>query len=96
MKIDKSFLRDVGQRPQATQIMRSVIDLGHSLGLSVVAEGIENDWQARLLQLLNCDLLQGFYFAPPMTLDSLVDYRINQNAVATRFMQEHAPLAVNG
>ena len=96
MKIDKSFLRDVGQRPQATQIMRSVIDLGHSLGLKVVAEGIENEWQARLLQLLNCDLLQGFYFAPPMTLESLRDYRINQNAVATRFMQEHAPQAVNG
>ena len=96
MKIDKSFLRDVGQRPQATQIMRSVIDLGHSLNLNVVAEGIENDWQARLLQLLNCDLLQGFYFAPPMTLESLETYRVNQNATATRFMQEQAQQVVNG
>lgn len=49
MKIDKSFLRNLDQRQQATQIMRSVIDLGHSLDLQVVAEGVETDWQARLL-----------------------------------------------
>jgi diguanylate cyclase (GGDEF)-like protein len=71
MKIDKSFLRDIGERSQATQIMRSVINLGHSLNLQVVAEGIENDWQARLLQLLNCDLLQGFFIATPMPLGDL-------------------------
>ncbi|HVV26951.1 MAG TPA: EAL domain-containing protein [Rhizomicrobium sp.] len=75
MKIDKSFLRDIGERNQATQIMRSVIDLGHSLNLRVVAEGVESDWQARLLQLLNCDLMQGFHFATPMTLAELKQFR---------------------
>lgn len=75
MKIDKSFLRNLDERQQATQIMRSVIDLGHSLGLQVVAEGVESDWQARLLQLLNCDLLQGFHFATPMPLDEVIAYR---------------------
>lgn len=82
MKIDKSFLRNIGQRNQATQIMRSVIDLGHSLGLKVVAEGVENDWQARLLQLLNCDLLQGFYLATPMGLPELVEFQAARPASA--------------
>ena len=82
MKIDKSFLRNIGQRNQATQIIRSVIDLGHSLGLKVVAEGVENDWQARLLQLLNCDLLQGFYLATPMALDELAAFKTEGPASA--------------
>ena len=79
MKIDKSFLRDLGQRQQATQIMRSVIDLGHSLNLQVVAEGIESEWQARLLQMLNCDVLQGFHFAAPMSLEDVVRFRVDQD-----------------
>src|SRR3712207_8073876 len=47
VKIDKSFLKDLGRDSRAVQIMRSVIDLGHSLELKVVAEGVENEWQAR-------------------------------------------------
>ena len=81
VKIDKSFLRNIGERNQATQIMRSVVDLGHSLNLLVVAEGVESEWQARLLQLLNCDLMQGFYFATPMSLEHLKQFR-RDNAVA--------------
>jgi EAL domain-containing protein (putative c-di-GMP-specific phosphodiesterase class I) len=75
VKIDKSFLRNLGDRGQATQIMRSVINLGHSLNMEVVAEGVESDWQARLLQLLNCDLLQGFHFATPMPLAEMKSFR---------------------
>lgn len=82
MKIDKSFLRNLDQRQQATQIMRSVIDLGHSLDLQVVAEGVETDWQARLLQLLNCDLLQGFHFATPMPLEEVIAYRAANDPAA--------------
>src|SRR3546814_13507892 len=75
VKIDKSFLKDLGRHSRAVQIMRSVIDLGHSLQLKVDAEGVENDWQARLLQLLNCDYLQGYYVGAPMTLDELIEFR---------------------
>ncbi len=95
MKIDKSFLRNIGQRAQATQIMRSVIDLGHSLNLDVVCEGIETDWQARLLQLLNCDLLQGFHFATPMTLDALRDYQAGQNEThAAQVLRQPVPASL--
>jgi diguanylate cyclase (GGDEF)-like protein len=79
LKIDKSFMKDLGRRQLATQIMRSVIDLGHSLELKVVAEGIENDWQARLLQLLNCDYLQGYYIGAPMPLEDLHKFRIQND-----------------
>ncbi|HEY9552967.1 putative bifunctional diguanylate cyclase/phosphodiesterase [Allosphingosinicella sp.] len=82
VKIDKSFLKDLGRHSRAVQIMRSVIDLGHSLQLKVVAEGVENDWQARLLQLLNCDYLQGYYVGAPMTLDELIEFRANNAAAA--------------
>jgi diguanylate cyclase (GGDEF)-like protein len=74
LKIDKSFLRNAGQKPKATQIIRAVIEFGHSLDMRVVVEGVENDWQARLLQLLGCDLLQGFEIGVPMPLDDLVAY----------------------
>jgi EAL domain-containing protein (putative c-di-GMP-specific phosphodiesterase class I) len=81
MKIDKSFMRDLGRRPLANQVMRSVIELGHNLGLKVVAEGIENEWQARLLQLLNCDCLQGYYLGVPLTLEELRAYRSDPPAL---------------
>ncbi len=91
MKIDKSFLRDLGERSQATQIMRSVIDLGHSLDLKVVAEGVESDWQARLLQLLNCDILQGFHFATPMLLEEIPGFRTQQAAASGAGTDPAAP-----
>ena len=74
VKIDKSFLKDLGRDSRAVQIMRSVIDLGHSLELKVVAEGVENEWQARLLQMLNCDYLQGYFLGVPMSLKDLQAY----------------------
>lgn len=69
LKLDKSFLRNVNDKRKTTQIIRSVIDFGHSLGMRVVVEGVESDWQARLLQLLGCDLLQGYDIAMPMSLE---------------------------
>jgi diguanylate cyclase (GGDEF)-like protein len=100
LKIDKSFMKDLGRRQLATQIMRSVIDLGHSLELKVVAEGIENDWQARLLQLLNCDYLQGYYIGAPMPLEDLHKFRLN-NDVREKLTRASAetpelPSAANG
>lgn len=75
LKLDKSFLRDVGDKRRTTQIIRSMIDFGHSLDMRVVVEGVESDWQARLLQLLGCDLLQGYEIGMPMPLADLHAYR---------------------
>lgn len=76
MKIDRSFLRDLGAQPQASQLLRAIIDLGHSLRMEVVAEGVENEWQLRLLQLLNCDQMQGYHLGtpgPPEKLRAMLD-----------------------
>ena len=75
LKLDKSFLREVGDKRKATQIIRSIIDFGHSLDMRVVVEGVESNWQARLLQLLGCDLLQGYELGVPMPLEELREFR---------------------
>jgi len=75
LKLDKSFLREVGDKKKATQIIRSIIDFGHSLDMKVVVEGVESDWQGRLLQLLGCDYLQGYEIGVPMPLPDLSTFR---------------------
>lgn len=52
----------------------SIVSLGHSLGLSVVAEGVENTGVARMLQEMGCDIAQGFWIAKPMAADVLADW----------------------
>ncbi|GGY60857.1 putative bifunctional diguanylate cyclase/phosphodiesterase [Marinobacter zhanjiangensis] len=66
LKIDKSFVLRLNQEPQDQLIVRSTIDMAHGLGLTVVAEGIENLDSWRLLQGWGCDKGQGFYMARPM------------------------------
>jgi EAL domain-containing protein (putative c-di-GMP-specific phosphodiesterase class I) len=80
LKLDKSFLRTVGDRRKTNQIIRSMIDFGHSHDKRVVVEGDESDWQVRLLQLLGCDLLQGYEIGMPMPIDDLLVYRDNHVA----------------
>lgn len=75
LKLDKSFLRNVGSKRQATQIIRTMINFGHSLDMKVVVEGVENDWQVRLLQLIGCDLLQGYAVGAPMPLEEIGAFR---------------------
>lgn len=75
LKLDKSFLRELGDKKKATQIIRSIIDFGHSLDMQVVVEGVESDWQGRLLQLLGCDYLQGYDIGVPMPLAEFSAFR---------------------
>lgn len=75
LKLDKSFLQNIGDKPKANRIIRSVIDFGHSLDLRVIVEGVESGWQARLLHLLGADVLQGYEIAMPMTLGDLAGFR---------------------
>jgi len=73
LKIDRSFVDALDSDPRAEQLMACMIQVGHALDLEVVAEGVETVEQANLLRRLGCDLLQGFYFARPMTGE---DYRV--------------------
>jgi diguanylate cyclase len=72
LKVDQQFVRDAMSSPASEAIVRSVCDLGHRLGLTVVAEGVEDRLLADLMTTFGFDLLQGYYFARPMPEDELV------------------------
>jgi diguanylate cyclase (GGDEF)-like protein len=65
LKIDQSFIEALGKDPEGAAIITAVVQLGHALGLSVTAEGVETPGQLSELRSLGCDLGQGFYFAHP-------------------------------
>ncbi|MFA7586049.1 MAG: EAL domain-containing protein [Novosphingobium sp.] len=69
MKLDRSFIQKLGSCEKTVRIIRSMVDFSHSLDMACVVEGVESDWQARILQLQGCDYLQGFEFAVPMPLE---------------------------
>ncbi|MEO6387861.1 MAG: EAL domain-containing protein [Croceibacterium sp.] len=71
LKLDRSFMMQLGKQEKAKQIIRSMIDFSHSLGMSVIMEGVESEWQARFLQLVGCDYLQGFHLGVPSTAEDL-------------------------
>jgi diguanylate cyclase (GGDEF)-like protein len=66
MKVDRSFVLGLASDPGYAAIVRSAIDMGHSLGLKVVAEGIETESIAGRLRELRCDIGQGYLYARPM------------------------------
>lgn len=71
VKIDRSFVADLGTRRDAVPVVEAVIRMAHALGLRVVAEGVETDRQCTVLTNLGCDEFQGYLFARPMSADRL-------------------------
>lgn len=69
LKIDRSFVHELAVHRENAAIVRAVVQLGHSLGLSVVAEGVEELQEERFLREWGCDLMQGYLFARPMSAD---------------------------
>jgi diguanylate cyclase (GGDEF)-like protein/PAS domain S-box-containing protein len=67
LKIDRSFMRDIESNPSARAIVTTVVRVGQSLQLTVVAEGVETDGQRKLLTELGCDVVQGFLYAPALS-----------------------------
>jgi EAL domain-containing protein (putative c-di-GMP-specific phosphodiesterase class I) len=67
LKIDRSFMRDVENDSSALAIVTTVVRVGQSLQLTVVAEGVETDGQRKLLTELGCDVVQGFLYAPALS-----------------------------
>jgi EAL domain-containing protein (putative c-di-GMP-specific phosphodiesterase class I) len=68
LKIDRSFVLGMTTMPQDAVLVRTAIDLGHNLGLTVVAEGVEGLEHADALRDLGCDVAQGYHFARPMAV----------------------------
>jgi len=66
LKIDRTFVSGLGRNKEASEIVQSIVALAKSLGLHVVAEGVEEEGQLDALKGLRCDSIQGYYFFPPL------------------------------
>ncbi|MGN6703405.1 MAG: EAL domain-containing protein, partial [Burkholderiaceae bacterium] len=71
IKIDRSFVQRLRGNPKIEELVRSLVDMGHALGVTVVAEGVENEETVDTLARLGCDVLQGYHLARPMPADRL-------------------------
>lgn len=74
MKVDKSFVMAALQSRESRAVVKSVVDLGHSLGLKVCAEGVENIETMQFLQSIGCDLAQGYFVARPVAAEQVLDW----------------------
>ncbi len=82
LKIDRAFVTDLGQSEQAATIVKTIIQMARTLGLRVVAEGVETPEQRDILVQLGCDELQGYLFAKPMSPEALVLWAVNDTTSA--------------
>lgn len=71
LKIDRSFIRDVAVNTDDAAITTAIIRMAKSLGLKVIAEGVENEAQMAFLRALRCDEIQGYYFSKPLTAEQV-------------------------
>lgn len=84
VKIDKSFVQRLESAEDAQHIVSAIIGLSHSLRKTVIAEGVETQSQLQFLRNLNCDQVQGYYYARPMPWDDLMDYLSQQPGFLSR------------
>ncbi len=84
LKIDRSFVTDLPGLRADSAIVRTIVDLGHSLGMSVTAEGVETEAQLNCLKALGCDTYQGFWFGRPVPLQDFLAQLVHANAPAGR------------
>jgi EAL domain-containing protein (putative c-di-GMP-specific phosphodiesterase class I) len=71
IKIDRSFVITMLQDANTMTLVSTIISLAHSLGLKVVAEGVDQEEQAKVLRLLRCDEMQGYLFGKPVPAETM-------------------------
>ncbi|MGE0031689.1 MAG: EAL domain-containing protein [Steroidobacteraceae bacterium] len=74
LKIDRSFIARMLDDPGAMTLVSTMISLAHSLKLTVVAEGVETEEQAKILRLLRCDEIQGYLISKPLNFETMTEY----------------------
>jgi EAL domain-containing protein (putative c-di-GMP-specific phosphodiesterase class I) len=82
LKIDQSFIRDMSEDANDAAIVRAIIMLGHSLNITVLAEGVETEAQLAILRGEGCDEVQGYLFGRPTPAAQFVDLLRNEMALA--------------
>ena len=74
LKIDRSFIKDLSTNADDRAITSAIIAVAHALGLTVTAEGVENNQHLKFLREHNCDQAQGFLFSRPIPANEFVEY----------------------
>lgn len=74
LKIDKSFVDDIGKNKSSEMIIKAIISLAMNLNLEVVAEGVETQEQLEYLKQNQCNIIQGYYFSKPLSTDEMTAY----------------------
>ncbi|MCB9960091.1 MAG: bifunctional diguanylate cyclase/phosphodiesterase [Rhodospirillaceae bacterium] len=82
LKIDRSFVKDILQDPDDLAIVQAIVTMGKSLGLTIVAEGVETEEQFQLLSGLDCDVIQGFLLGRPSPPDAIETLHLRQAVAA--------------
>jgi EAL domain-containing protein (putative c-di-GMP-specific phosphodiesterase class I) len=92
LKIDRSFVMSMEPNDENSEIIRTIVTLAHTLGLDVIAEGIETELQLTQLRWLNCEQGQGYYFAHPLTPVQLAEFiQSHWGAQVSPFQDERQP-----
>lgn len=79
LKIDRSLISDIDTSSDASTIVKSIVDMAHTLKIKVIAEGVETQGQLDLLRLYNCDYVQGYLFYCPMKADEITNLLRQKN-----------------
>ena len=69
LKIDRSFINDITFDKDDETIVKTIISMGHNLGLKIIAEGVENKEQLALVEKYDCEWYQGYHFSKPLPAD---------------------------
>lgn len=74
LKIDRSFIFDIDSNPSSRALSHAISNLASALNMRVIAEGVETERQLHHVQLLNCDVIQGFYYSKPLSPEDAVQF----------------------
>lgn len=74
LKVDRTFVGGLGEDVEDTAIVQTIVDLAHTFGMEVIAEGVESQEHVEHLKEIGCDLVQGYYFAKPLAPEAASEF----------------------
>ena len=77
LKIDRSFVANIVDVEDDANVVKSIIDMGHNMKMTLIAEGVEEKSQISILNTFGCDYYQGYYYSRPLNIDDLDRFLCN-------------------